>query len=286
MNINKKNGDKIFIFCFVYLCSIIFLTLCAPLISPYDPNEQDIMNKLQHPSIQHWLGTDQLGRDILSRLLHGGRTTLLFSISTTIIVILIGLFLAYLSIMYSRKLDYIISFFTNTLLSIPSEMVTLILIGILGTNIPTIFLAITLSKIPWYVKMFREEINYYKEKNYIKFSIISGKSKIWIMKNHLFFNLFDSIVVYSTLNLSSIIVSISALSFLGIGIQPPKSEWGMMLNDARNVITTDSWQIIPVGITLFLTLSTINYLGDKIVEHRILGKGKIKNGNINESFKY
>ncbi|HHJ5066913.1 TPA: ABC transporter permease [Enterococcus hirae] len=286
MNINKKNGDKIFIFCFIYLCSIIFLTLCAPLISPYDPNEQDIMNKLQHPSVQHWLGTDQLGRDILSRLLHGGRTTLLFSISTTIIVILIGLFLAYLSIMYSRKLDYIISFFTNTLLSIPSEMVTLILIGILGTNIPTIFLAITLSKIPWYVKMFREEINYYKEKNYIKFSIISGKSKIWIMKNHLFFNLFDSIVVYSTLNLSSIIVSISALSFLGIGIQPPKSEWGMMLNDARNVITTDSWQIIPVGITLFLTLSTINYLGDKIVEHRILGKGKIKNGNINESFKY
>ena len=286
MNINKKNGDKLFIFCFIYLCSIIFLTLCAPLISPYDPNEQDIMNKLQHPSVQHWLGTDQLGRDILSRLLHGGRTTLLFSISTTIIVILIGLFLAYLSIMYSRKLDYIISFFTNTLLSIPSEMVTLILIGILGTNIPTIFLAITLSKIPWYVKMFREEINYYKEKNYIKFSIISGKSKIWIMKNHLFFNLFDSIVVYSTLNLSSIIVSISALSFLGIGIQPPKSEWGMMLNDARNVITTDSWQIIPVGITLFLTLSTINYLGDKIVEHRILGKGKIKNGNINESFKY
>ncbi|OQO64226.1 hypothetical protein BH743_13145 [Enterococcus faecium] len=286
MNINKKNKDKIFIFCFIYLCSIIFLTLCAPLISPYDPNEQDIMNKLQHPSVQHWLGTDQLGRDILSRLLYGGRTTLLFSISTTIIVILIGLFLAYLSIMYSRKLDYIISFFTNTLLSIPSEMVTLILIGILGTNIPTIFLAITLSKIPWYIKMFREEINYYKEKNYIKFSLISGKSKIWIMKNHLFFNLFDSIVVYSTLNLSSIIVSISALSFLGIGIQPPKSEWGMMLNDARNVITTDNWQIVPVGITLFLTLSTINYLGDKIVERRILGKGKIENGNINESFKY
>ncbi|EME8119921.1 ABC transporter permease, partial [Enterococcus faecium] len=196
------------------------------------------------------------------------------------------LFLAYLSIMYSRKLDYIISFFTNTLLSIPSEMVTLILIGILGTNIPTIFLAITLSKIPWYIKMFREEINYYKEKNYIKFSLISGKSKIWIMRNHLFFNLFDSIVVYSTLNLSSIIVSISALSFLGIGIQPPKSEWGMMLNDARNVITTDNWQIVPVGITLFLTLSTINYLGDTIVERRILGKGKMKNGNINESVKY
>ncbi|EME8275156.1 hypothetical protein KUC01_002883, partial [Enterococcus faecium] len=85
---------------------------------------------------------------------------------------------------------------------------------------------------------------------------------------------------------SSIIVSISALSFLGIGIQPPKSEWGMMLNDARNVITTDNWQIVPVGITLFLTLSTINYLGDTIVERRILGKGKMKNGNINESVKY
>jgi len=130
----------------------------------------------------------------------------------------------------------------------------------------TIILALTIVRFPWYVKMIRTEVLNYKTKNYVVFSLSSGKSKGWVFKEHIFPPIIRAIIVYSTLDISAVIMSISALSFLGVGIQPPTAEWGRMLNESREIAVVEPWQMIPAGITLFLVIAMLNYIGDAVAE--------------------
>ncbi|MGX7172986.1 ABC transporter permease [Enterococcus ratti] len=264
--------DKLFNCCLLLLAIVFLLVLFAPLVTSYDPNQQDILNKLQHPSSKHWLGTDQLGRDIYTRILYGGRTTLCLSLVTTTVILFFGFLFGWLTAIRHGKLKRIIDFLCDTLLALPSELIVLIVIGILGPNLLTIFTAITLAKWPWFVRMFQSEIKQYQYKNYIQFSKVIGKSNYWILHHHLLRKIIPLVIVYGTLNLSGIIMSISALSFLGIGIQPPTAEWGNMVNEAKNFLLVDYWQLIPVGGVMLIVISALNYLGDQFATQLISTK--------------
>ena len=267
MNLLKKMlKDKLAILSILILSVVLIGILFAGFLAPYDPNQQDLINKLATPSSDHILGTDQLGRDIFSRLLYGGRVTIILSLGIVFLILLIGLLFGSLAGMLGGTVDAGIMRLCDWILSLPSEMLSLCMIGILGPSVLTIILALTIVRLPWYIKMIRSEIRNDQTKNYVIFSLVSGKSKSWVFKNHSWRPLSRSLVVYSTLDISAVIMSISALSFLGIGIQPPTAEWGRMLNDAREVAVIEPWQMIPAGVALFLVVALLNYLSDVLTE--------------------
>lgn len=256
----------------IVLGSVIFLSLLIVGIifadgwSPYDPNKQEIMNKLAHPSSKHFFGTDMLGRDIFSRIFYGGRVTLLLSFFIVFVILLLGLIFGGISGIFGGKIDTVMMRFCDLILSLPNEMMSLCIIGILGPSLLTIILALTIVRFPWYVKMIRTEVLNYKAKNYVIFSMSSGKSRYWVFKEHIFQPITRAIIVYSTLDISAVIMSISALSFLGIGIQPPTAEWGRMLNESREIAVIEPWQMVPAGFTLFIVIAMLNYIGDAVAE--------------------
>lgn len=265
-SLKKIVNDKLAVLSLLILGVILLGTIFAGFFAPYNPNQQDLMNKLAMPSTEHWLGTDQLGRDIFSRLLYGGRTTLILSLGIVLLILLIGLLIGSLAGMLGGGFDTAMMRLCDWVLSLPSEMLSLCMIGILGPSLLTIILALTLVRLPWYIKMIRSEIRNDQTKNYVIFSLSSGKSKFWVFKKHIWRTLSRSLIVYSTLDISAVIMSISALSFLGIGIQPPTAEWGRMLNDAREVAVVEPWQMIPAGVALFLVVALLNYLSDALTE--------------------
>ncbi|MEO1770645.1 MULTISPECIES: ABC transporter permease [Enterococcus] len=264
--IRQIANDKLVTISFVFLIVLFTSTIFANILAPYDPNKQDIMNKLASPSWNHWLGTDQLGRDIFSRLLYGGRVTILLSFVIILLILIAGFIFGSLAGMAGGSIDAIIMRTCDWLLSLPSEMISLCIIGILGPSMLTIVLALTIVRWPWYIKMIRSEVMKEKGKNYVLFSLSSGKNKYWVFKKHMLRSLIYSLIIYSTLDMSAVVMSISALSFLGIGIQPPTAEWGRMLNDAREVAVVEPWQMIPAGAIIFIVVAMLNYIGDALIE--------------------
>lgn len=264
--LKKLFKDKIVLGSVIFLSLLIVGIIFADGWSPYDPNKQEIMNKLAHPSSKHFFGTDMLGRDIFSRIFYGGRVTLLLSFFIVFVILLLGLIFGGISGIFGGKIDTVMMRFCDLILSLPNEMMSLCIIGILGPSLLTIILALTIVRFPWYVKMIRTEVLNYKAKNYVIFSMSSGKSRYWVFKEHIFQPITRAIIVYSTLDISAVIMSISALSFLGIGIQPPTAEWGRMLNESREIAVIEPWQMVPAGFTLFIVIAMLNYIGDAVAE--------------------
>lgn len=264
--LKKLFKDKIVLGSVIFLSLLVVGIIFADGWSPYDPNKQEIMNKLAHPSSKHFFGTDMLGRDIFSRIFYGGRVTLLLSFFIVFVILLLGLIFGGISGIFGGKIDTVMMRFCDLILSLPNEMMSLCIIGILGPSLLTIILALTIVRFPWYVKMIRTEVLNYKAKNYVIFSMSSGKSRYWVFKEHIFQPITRAIIVYSTLDISAVIMSISALSFLGIGIQPPTAEWGRMLNESREIAVIEPWQMVPAGFTLFIVIAMLNYIGDAVAE--------------------
>ena len=248
----------------VFLLAVMGLVILAPLLAPYDPAAQNIMGRFQGPSFAHWFGTDQLGRDVLSRILHGGRVTLLISLLAMAVTILVGTVLGLVA-GYSRgRVDDFIMRVCDVMMSFPSEVLILAIVGILGTGITNIVLAIVISKWAWYVRMIRVVVTQFMDSNYIRFAKVSGCSAWHIIRKHLVVGASGEIAVLATMDITAIILNISALSFLGLGVQPPTPEWGMMLNEAKSVMTVNPGQMLAPGIAIFLVVAALNFLGDSI----------------------
>lgn len=269
--------DRLAMVVSIFLGLVILLIIFAPLIAPFDPTAQDIMGKFQNPSFKHLMGTDQLGRDVFSRILYGGRVTVLLSIVTMLVTMTIGTILGVVSAYFRGRIDDLIMRICDIMLSFPSEVLILAIVGILGAGIFNIIIATVIAKWAWYVRMIRSIVVQFTDKNYIRFAKISGCSTFHIIKNHLFLGAIGEIVVLATLDTASIILNISALSFLGLGVQPPTAEWGMMLSEAKNVLTTNPDQMLAPGISIFLVVAAFNFLGDSIQD--------ALNPRINKAFK-
>lgn len=275
--LNRFRQDKMAVISAVFLILVILAAVAAPLIAPYDPTAQSIMQKFQGPSAAHLLGTDQLGRDTLSRILYGGRITVLVSLLTMGVTILIGVVLGVIAGYFRGVVDEVIMRLCDVMLSFPSEVLILAIVGVMGAGIFNIVIATIIAKWAWYVRMIRSIVIRFMDKNDIRFARVAGCSAGYIIRKHLIKGAVGEISVLATLDTGAIILNISALSFLGLGVQPPGAEWGMMLNEAKNVLTTNPGQMLAPGIAIFLVVAAFNFLGDGI-EHAMNPKAKAGKG--------
>lgn len=263
MNITKQLiNNKTALICLIIITTIVILGILAPYIAPYDPNKVRIVRKYAAMSSQHWLGCDHLGRDILSRLLYGIRSTLFLSLLTMIITIVVGSLIGLISGYQRGKLDECIMRLCDIMLSFPSQVMILAIVGVLGVGIENVIIANIVVKWAWYSRMIRSSVIKYSRKNYILFSRAIGAPHSFIICRHLLPNVMSELVILATLDTGWVILNISALSFIGLGVQAPTAEWGLMLSEAKNVMTQHPMQMVYPGIAILIVVAAFNMLGD------------------------
>jgi peptide/nickel transport system permease protein len=243
---------------------VVTISLLAGVLAPYDPNKLDMQNMLATPSSDHWLGTDQLGRDVLSRVLYGGRTTILMALTGTAAIIAIGLVVG-LTIGYiGGKLDLVVSTLLTVLLSVPSLLLTLAILGILGTGTETLLVALIGAGWVGHARIFRSTVFSLRESVYVEAAESIGASRGRVLFRHIMPNLLTTVVVLATLDMGALILIVTSLSFLGLGVQPPNADWGTMLNEARTYFGQFPVLAFAPGICITLVALLCNLVGDAI----------------------
>ena len=263
---DRLKKDKLGILSLLVIVSVCLAGILAPLIAPHDPTMVDIKSKLLGMSVTYPFGTDQLGRCVFSRLLYGIRTTVFLSLIAMVATIAIGTILGMMAGLFRGWVDEVIMRICDIMLSFPSEVMILAIVGILGTGISNIVIANIIAKWAWYTRMIRSIVIQYIDKNYIRFAKVSGCSTLHIIRKHLIPGAIGEIGVLATLDTGWVILNISALSFLGLGVQAPTPEWGMMLSEAKNIMTIYPQQMLPAGLAILIVVAAFNFLGDSLQE--------------------
>jgi peptide/nickel transport system permease protein len=246
----------------ILLCVIIIVSALSGIIAPYEYWHQDLDTTFALPSLSHVFGTDNLGRDIFSRVLVGGRVSLLVAFTSIIIAAVTGSFFGAIAGYFGGKCELIIMKCTDILMAIPAFLMAVTVSAALGTGIFKTALAVGISSIPQFVRLMRAETLRVKDNEYIEAARASGATNLWIIAKHVLPNALSSTIVNVTLGLSLAILHISGLSFVGLGIQPPTPEWGSMLAGSRSYIR-DFWpMVVYPGAAIVVTLILFNLVGD------------------------
>lgn len=243
---------------------MLFIGLAAPLLSPYDPVAIDIVNKLQAPSTAHWFGTDEIGRDIFSRVLYGCRISIQVGLYIVLIAAVVGTIVGSISGYQGGLLDHMLMTLTDILLSFPSLVLAMALAAALGPSLYNTMLAVAIVKIPVYVRLVRGQVLSLKEQSYVKAAQTFGASRAWILSRHIIPNSLAPVLIQITLGIGEAILTASSLSFIGLGAQPPTPEWGAMISTARIYALDQWWYVAFPGIAIFITVVGFNLLGDGI----------------------
>ena len=246
----------------ILLLSIVAIT--GKWIAPYDPNSIDILNKLHPPSSSHLLGTDELGRDVLSRIIYGTRISLLVGFVATGIAILIGVILGLLAGYYGGIADTIIMRLVDIFLCIPTFFLILMVIAFIKPNIWNVMIVIGLTGWPGLTRMIRGECLSIREREYIQATRILGMSNLRIMFVHILPNVLVPILVSATIGIGGAILTESALSFLGLGVQPPTPSWGNILTSGKTYINIAWWLSFFPGIAILITVLAYNLIGESL----------------------
>ena len=261
--------------CTAFLIFFVIISILAPVVSPYNPNAQNLVQKLKPFSREHWLGTDYLGRDVLSRLIYGGRASLCVSLLAGTFAAVVGVALGLIAGYFGGLAGQIIMGATDVVLSIPGLVFTLVIAAIMGKSVMSMTLAIGIGMIPTYVRMMNGLVLSLRENNYIVASRLVGQKQSKILIRHLLPNAFPSLIVLFTINLGNAIMTESSLSYLGIGISPPTATWGNMVYDAyAYLLKAPRLAIIP-GICIILLIISFNVVGDGLrdaLDPRLRGK--------------
>ncbi|MDO4721522.1 MAG: ABC transporter permease subunit [Peptostreptococcaceae bacterium] len=256
----KRN--KLFYLAVLMAALLILIALFAPLLAPYDPQYIDLSQKLQPPGPSHLLGTDHLGRDVLSRLIHGARLSLsisaLITLLTLIIAFPIGLAAGYLG----GRTEKIFSWIVNLIMAFPGFLLSMAFAGILGQGIDNIVFAVTIVEWIYYARILRNMVLSAKNHEYVLVAQAMGASPFHIIRKHILPFVFRPILIIALMNIGTIILMISSFSFLGIGVQPNISEWGMMLNDAKPYFRRIPGLVLYPGLSIFITVLTFNLIGE------------------------
>jgi peptide/nickel transport system permease protein len=244
------------------LILVSLAALLAPIISPYNPVEVDMLHQLGAPSSAHLLGTDLYGRDILSRILWGGRTTLVVGLIAVGIACTFGTLLGLASGYYGGVVDSAIMRFVDILLSFPRILLALTIVGMLGPGLFNVMLAVGIASITGYARLVRGTVLGAKEQPYVEAARVVGCRDGRILSRHLLPNVVGPVVVLATLDVAAAILAASSLSFLGLGVQPPTAEWGSMLNEGRSYLRAAPWMTLFPGLAIMVSVLAINMLGD------------------------
>ena len=241
---------------------IALIGIFAPVIAPNDPYETNIINKFASYSVQYPLGTDQLGRCVLSRMIFGIRPTLGLAALTMAGTIGIGAVLGIIAGYFRGIAEEIIMRIVDVMLSFPSQIMVFAVVALLGVSVQNVIIANVFIKWAWYARMIRTGVMQYRDKNFVQFSRCVGMPERFILFRHLLPSITSDLAVLASLDIGWAIINISTLSFLGLGVQAPTPEWGAMLNEAKEVLTSNPTQMLAPGIAIVALVCCFNLLGD------------------------
>ena len=244
------------------LLVIVIGALLAPLISPYDPIKTSQRTSLEGPSLKHPMGTDRFGRDVLTRVLWGGRLSLPVGFISVVIAAVIGVALGLIAGFYGGALDAVIMRCVDLLLAFPGILLALAIVAILGASLLNLMIAVGIASIPDYVRITRGTVLTIKEREFVLAARTIGARNAALLLRHILPNVLGPLIVLATLGMASAIITGSALSFLGLGIKPPTPEWGNMLSEGREFLQRAWWVAFFPGLAIMLTVFAINLLGD------------------------
>jgi ABC-type dipeptide/oligopeptide/nickel transport system permease subunit len=244
------------------ILTFVVLAIAAPVISPYDPNAQDIAAAIDGPSASHWLGTDQLGRDIATRLMYGARISLLIGVLAVGIGLLFGVPLGMIAGYYGGWADLAISRFADMMFAFTSILLALTLVAVLGVSLQNVIIAVGISVVPVIIRLVRSSVLSLREEPYVEAARALGASNLRIITRHVFRNSLTPVLVHGTLSIGVSILLAAGLGFLGLGVQSPTAEWGTMLGEGRQFIFSAPHMTTFPGIAIFLAILAFNLLGD------------------------
>lgn len=256
----KKNKGAVAGAC--VLLFMVLLALAAPLVAPFDPLQRAVGERLSAPNTTYLLGTDALGRDVLSRVIYGARISLQVGLYAVIAASVVGIPLGLLAGFFGGRLDNLIMRAMDVILAFPGIIFAIWLIAMLGSNLRNVIIAITFFNVPTYARLARGSTLSVREMDYITAERCIGASKVRMILRHVLPNILAPLVVMMTLNISGAIMTGASLSFLGLGVLPPTAEWGSMLADGRGYLRNAWWMAFFPGITITLVVLAANLAGD------------------------
>ncbi|RAP17582.1 hypothetical protein C2W59_02307 [Bacillus pumilus] len=240
----------------------LILAIFAPLIAPFGINEQSLGERFSAPSAAHWFGTDDFGRDIFSRVVHGARISLWVGFFSVLGSVILGTLLGLIAGYGGRVLDAVISRVFDILLAFPSILLAIAIVSILGPSLQNALIAIAIINVPTFGRLVRSKVLSIKQEEYVLAAKAIGMSHRRIVLRHILTNSMVPVIVQATLAIGTAIIEAAALGFLGLGAQAPSPEWGKMLADARPYLVQAPWTLIFPGVAIMLTVLGFNLMGD------------------------
>jgi peptide/nickel transport system permease protein len=247
-----------------FLVSILVISALAPFISPYDPIKIDMNSRLEAPSSEHLLGTDSLGRDTFSRVLHGGRQSIILAFFATLFSMTIGIFIGFFSGYYGGWIDNIITSISNIFMGLPGVSIMIAIVGVLGPSMKSLLIAIVINSWVSFSRLVRAEVMNIKNEYFIENLKNIGAKDIYILFYHILPNLSDSLIIVFVSKIGGVILSVASLSYLGLGLSPPEPDWAIMISDARQYFRSNPYLVISPGVCIVIFVWSVHSIGDTI----------------------
>jgi len=240
----------------------LLMALAAPLLSPHDLIRLNVAESLEPPSLRHWLGTDQFGRDVLARIIHGARVSMAMGVAAVTISVVLGSALGLLSGYYRGPVDLLVMRVVDVMLAFPGILLALVIIAVLGPNLASATIAVGVSGMPLFVRVVRSSTLTVRALQYVEAAQVAGSGDLRVLVRHVLPNVVTPVIVLVTLGIPAAIVAGAALSFLGLGAKPPTPDWGEMLSKGRAFMGTAWWLSTFPGLAIAVVVLAVNRFGD------------------------
>lgn len=264
MKSKKKKTWIRFWICLGITILFLLFALFGSVLAPYDPLETDYTARLEAPSAEHLFGTDQLGRDIFSRILYGGKTSLFIAFAVTMIVAAIGILLGVLAGYWGGAFDMVLMRISDMLMAFPGMIFTIAIVAFFGTGVQNLILAMTITGWTSYARISRSLVLSLKNNTYIEQARLGGAGNVRIVTAYILPNIMPALLVNITQDMGSRILTLAGLSLLGLGSQPPTPEWGYMLAEGKDYMYSAPWMLVAPGLVILISVIVFNLLGDAL----------------------
>lgn len=248
----------------IFTALLVVVTLLAPWIAPHDPLDQDYMNTSQTPNAEYLFGTDNLGRDIFSRVIIGSRISLSIGAIAVAIGMLFGVSFGLVAGYFGGVVDEVMMRMIDVLMAFPGILLAILVVSVLGSTVSNVILALAIFSVPTFARLTRASVLSVKELDYVTAAYSIGIRPFPLIIRHILPNISAPIIIYATLRMATAILGGATLGFLGLGVSPPTPEWGLMVSDGRHFMRTDPHIILFPGLAIFLTVLSLNLLGDAL----------------------
>ena len=266
--VNRLKQQPLAAFGVVLLTAFVFCAVFAPWLAPQDPAQLDLSGRMLSPGHAHWFGTDELGRDILSRTLYGARISLVVAVSVVSISLALGLLAGLTAGFYGGWADTILNIYvTNAFLSLPGILLAIAFVAFLGPGLFNLILALSISGWVGYARLVRGQVMAVKEREFVEAARALGASDLRVILRHILPNIVQPLIVQAAIGMAGAVLAEATLSFLGLGVPPPAASWGAMLNDARSHLFDSPHLVVFPAIAVMLAVLSFNFIGDALRDY-------------------